>query len=757
MRNLLLLIFLISACTPRPVIAQVFDDFHDQSLFQGLLWGGDIGAFQTNSSRQLQLNASNPGEASIHFQYELNNLSQWEVRFWLRLNFSPSSLNFCRYYLRADQSDLLTADNALYLEFGEAGSQDAPKLFCRQNGIDSLIAVGPAGSIAAAFQLFLTCKYDNGLFTLHTRTSPSAASNLWLSGQLPWLPAGPYAGLACIFTTSNMQGFFMDDLYFGPPVSPEQSTVVFTEIMADPEPQQGLPNTEFLEIYNAGTTAQQLNGFQLSDATGSCTLPSYWLQPGAFATLVGTGQSSGFNPTTTIEVSAVTSLNNTGELLMLKNPQGLILDQVAYHSNWYKDSSKMEGGFSLERCSLLDPCSAADNWRATQAQLGGTPGIQNSVFEAAPDTLAPFISFAEVRDSNQVAFVFSEPMDSASLALCAISFDQNLGAYTRIALHYSQIQNGAQLILQFEQTIPKSVPIVVTIVDSKDCWANASNLQTSFIRCEEPKMNDLLINEILFDPPNTGSDFIELYNNTNKYLSLANCSIGNGSMNYLLQKSVIGPKQYLALSPDTAFLWSYYPCTQLTQITTQELPYFYNDSGTCILNCNDSVLDELKYHKDWHATGLLDSEGVSLERLDPNAPTQNPNNWFSAAQSAGFATPGRSNSQQIAAIENGQLYLSYPELSPDQDGYHDFLEIHYELPAPNMLVQAAIFTLGGQLVKQLNYNELFGTKGVLIWDGSTEYGTIASSGIYILDFSAFSTGSSVFFNRRLSFARCIKR
>ncbi|MFN5441293.1 MAG: hypothetical protein ACK5AR_05515, partial [Flavobacteriia bacterium] len=109
MRNLLLLIFLISACTPRPVIAQVFDDFHDQSLFQGLLWGGDIGAFQTNSSRQLQLNASNPGEASIHFQYELNNLSQWEVQFWLRLNFSPSSLNFCRYYLRADQSDLLTA------------------------------------------------------------------------------------------------------------------------------------------------------------------------------------------------------------------------------------------------------------------------------------------------------------------------------------------------------------------------------------------------------------------------------------------------------------------------------------------------------------------------------------------------------------------------------------------------------------------------------------------------------------------------
>ena len=73
-----------------------------------------------------------------------------------------------------------------------------------------------------------------------------------------------------------------------------------------------------------------------------------------------------------------------------------------------------------------------------------------------------------------------------------------------------------------------------------------------------------------------------------------------------------------------------------------------------------------------------------------------------------------------------------------------------------MLVQATIYTLSGQLVKQLATNELFGTTGILIWDGSTEYGTLASAGIYILEFKAFSTNPSVFFNRRLSFARCIK-
>ena len=153
---------------------------------------------------------------------------------------------------------------------------------------------------------------------------------------------------------------------------------------------------------------------------------------------------------------------------------------------------------------------------------------------------------------------------------------------------------------------------------------------------------------------------------------------------------------------------------------------------------------------------LADTEGVSLERLDPTLPTQYAQNWFSAAQSVGFASPGRENSQQIGSKQKGALYLVNPEFSPDQDGYHDFLEIQYELPAPNMLVQATIYTMGGQLVKQLCINELFGTKGLLIWDGSTEYGSIANTGIYILEFKAFSTDPSLFFNRRLSFARCIK-
>jgi hypothetical protein len=755
MRLFSILIFLFSACTPRPVLAQVYDDFHDQSLFQGLLWGGDIGAFATNTSRQLQLNTSSSGSSSLFFTP--GNLgSNWECSFWLRLNLSPSSLNFGRLYLFADESDLLLAPNALYLEFGEAGSQDAPKLFGRHNGNDSLLAQGPAGSIAAAFQLFFTFRCHNGAYTLESRTSMAAASNLWLSGQLPWLPAGPYAGLAFVYTSSNVQNFYFDDLYFGPIQEAAISKVIFTELMTDPEPQQGLPNTEYIELYNTGMQAQQLNGCVLNDASGSCTLPSFWLQPGCYATLVGTGKSAGFDPSKTIEIAAFPSLNNSGESISLLHPLGTQFDRVNYNMNWYHDTSKQEGGFSLERCSLQDPCSAADNWHASQAQQGGTPGLPNSVLTILPDTTAAHLLFAEVRDSNLVAFGFSEPMDSASLLLADIAFSEIIGPFSRSVLPFQQLQNGAQLILHFEQALPKSQMIEISLLWSVDCWGNQSNYQTTVIRYEEPTQGELCINEILFDPPSNGSDFIEIYNSSNKYLRLAQCSIGNGQVSYPITKPGIGPQEHLALCPDTVFLKNYYPLTIATQIATQALPYFYNDSGTCALYCNGLLLDQVSYAQSWHSSLLTDTEGVSLERLDATLPTQNPQNWFSAAQSVGFASPGRVNSQQLGDKQMGALYLVNPEFSPDQDGYHDFLEIHYELPAPNMLVQATIYTMGGQLVKQLCINELFGTSGLLIWDGSTEYGSIANTGIYILEFKAFSTDPSLFFNRRLSFARCIK-
>ncbi|MGH2565709.1 MAG: lamin tail domain-containing protein, partial [Ginsengibacter sp.] len=66
----------------------------------------------------------------------------------------------------------------------------------------------------------------------------------------------------------------------------QQYDVVIDEIMADPTPQVGLPNSEWVELRNTSAFAINLQGWKLADATGPTGgLPNFILQPDSFVIL----------------------------------------------------------------------------------------------------------------------------------------------------------------------------------------------------------------------------------------------------------------------------------------------------------------------------------------------------------------------------------------------------------------------------------------------------------------------------------------
>ncbi|HUS00788.1 MAG TPA: lamin tail domain-containing protein, partial [Chitinophagaceae bacterium] len=197
--------------------------------------------------------------------------------------------------------------------------------------------------------------------------------------------------------------------------------IVIDEIMADPTPQAGLPNNEWIELKNTSAVAFNLQGFRLADLTGqSGAMPSYLLKPDSFV-IVCTGSAvtamSAFGPT--ISVTSFPSLDNNGDQLSLISPQVRIIHALNYDISWYQNELKKDGGWTLEMIDSKNPCSGFTNWKAGIDLKGGTPGKKNSVDAANADKTSPKLLRAFAVDNLNITLVFDEPLDSTKGATAA--------------------------------------------------------------------------------------------------------------------------------------------------------------------------------------------------------------------------------------------------------------------------------------------------------------------------------------------------
>jgi hypothetical protein len=155
--------------------------------------------------------------------------------------------------------------------------------------------------------------------------------------------------------------------------------VIINEFFPDPTPVIGLPEVEFIEIFNKSNKIFNLNGWKIGDASSDGTISGSWLLPGEYKVLTATANIPLYTSTTAVGVTSFPSLNNAGDDVVLKDNFGQIIDKISYTDDWYRDDIKKSGGYSLELINPNDPCSDGDNWMASTWILGGTPGSVNSV------------------------------------------------------------------------------------------------------------------------------------------------------------------------------------------------------------------------------------------------------------------------------------------------------------------------------------------------------------------------------------------
>lgn len=547
-----------------------------------------------------------------------------------------------------------------------------------------------------------------------------------------------------------------DSTTFGVGTTGAFGSVIINEIMAKPSASMPLPEVEYVELYNRTANSISLSGWRLRANNNYYNIPNVTIEPNGYIILCGNSAVPLLSEYgVAVGVTSFPALVNAGMFLAIYDNLSQLMSWVDYSESWYGSDIKKAGGYSLERIDVDNLVEGKRNWTGSDDASGGTPGRANSVSKLNPDNLSPRILEFKVLSPTGLEITFSETMDYLSVTSTE-NFTISMGVgkplwatalepqYSKVTLTLSTaLAKGNIYEMCFDQGIVdfSSNPLLA------DC--------IPFALPDNPLAGDLVINEVLFNPYAGGVDFVEIFNKSDKVFDINKIWIANrnrttGALNEFYVASdtarFLFPYGYAVLTANPKQVEQFYFVENPSMlIWSSKMPAYPSDNGyVLVLDEFGEILDEFYYTDKMHFKLLTDVKGVSLERINPDLPSNDASSWQSAAQNAGFATPTAKNSQ-YRDPEKAEDFFEIAEkvFSPDGDGYNDVLLISYNMPDEGYTANIMVFDSKGRRVRRLASNLTLGTSGTIKWDGVTDENRKAPVGAYIVYIEVFTLKNNV--------------
>ncbi|MCC5942172.1 MAG: lamin tail domain-containing protein [Balneolaceae bacterium] len=542
--------------------------------------------------------------------------------------------------------------------------------------------------------------------------------------------------------------------------------------------QAGSP--EFVEIFNRTEQNFDLTGWSLADATGSANIPAGTaIRENDYLVFTDTESFAAENERI-IYLPGFRSLNNTTDAVVIRNSSGTAIDSLTYRASWYNNPA----GVSLER---RDPAAISidrANWAPSTDERGSTPAEENSRFE--PDETPPSVIFANIFHPDSLEVVFSEFIDltnetgtgSNKNGMMANRLDQRNDTpnNTRFLINGSvtdllkyDARFGNRVVLSAAGTT-FGESITLTIENLGDFQGNISTeIEQPVAQPLQP--GDLVFNEIMYNPladdrdgiPDQ-SEYIEIYNRRSYAVSLEGIFLHdepNENDEIVRIEPLTSSQRWLPANGYALF----YPEPTARPFTESRTARFFELSDdfepfafqairttlslpnagrrVYLADSTRTVIDMVDYSPDWHNPNLVDTRGISLERVNPDLETNDPSNWSSNTTIQG-GSPGMQNSifqETAVSITDTGVFLDPNPFSPDGDGFEDNLFINYKFDEPDYLLRVRIYDRYGRLVRTLAEGTAAGFEGSIIWDGLTDDGQRNRIGIYIVFVEAYNSSS----------------
>ena len=302
--------------------------------------------------------------------------------------------------------------------------------------------------------------------------------------------------------------------------------------------------------------------------------------------------------------------------------------------------------------------------------------------EAGPtDTDPPQLTGAAALDAERVEVTFNEAVESCFPDRYEIS--NGIGAPSDIETCLPDGQ--ASYVLQLARPLVSGTTYTLTVRNIADRAGNVlAEASASFIFIDPggppPEPGDIVVNEIFYDPPDATLEFVEFFNRSDKTFDLSRFHFSDDRLQSAPVSdapSVLVPGGYAVLVRDGSAFDAAFPGVAF--IEPASWPALNNGGDAVVLFFEETVIDAVTYLPRWGG------DGISLERKDPNGPSDSRFNFGSSVAGAG-ATPGAQNS------------LFAPDLAPPvvlfaEQVDEDALDAYLNEPAAPESVLPAAFTL----------------------------------------------------------------
>lgn len=508
-------------------------------------------------------------------------------------------------------------------------------------------------------------------------------------------------------------------------VIPERKDIMISEVFWDVLQNQ----SAFIEVYNRGKQALALGGLVLEVDDVIYEIEQSSLYPGETLLLCNPGEAAFFVHGKKVELNKKMKFSHRGSI-QLSHPETGLLDELDYRENKFGKEWKASSGFSMQREDTALVCGYTKNWARSKI-AGGSPGFLETKNAAPADELL------EVKRWSLDAF--GNLQAELNIAASANAFELTCSLYPGMTFSSKHSTNTKTLL--FEGVFPRDSSFRLQCTAGEGC--NGEQVDGVVYDFHPIGKGGIRLNELMFAPMAHQSEFIELFNTGDSAIELQGLMIGDCDASGIPEKPFIicdkpyqmQPGSFLVLTDQAHALDRDYPIQETSIIRVDEFPSLSN-SGSCVVLYDSllNVMDSFHYTSSMHDASLINTNGVSLERINPYFLGPQSSNWVSASSLSNSATPGRKNSQFSSNKEEspGNWHLLSGTFSPDGDGYEDFALLEFSDLSPGTRLDLEVYSPSANLVYVWENNRLCGSTGLLRWDGKDKDGNSLPNGAYIL-------------------------